>query len=280
MKFSIEIYPPKESDVAFVTNSLVGASADHISVTYGAGGSTSRDRSVAVISRLCRAGVPTAAHITIANQSKETVDETLDRWNSEGVRRFVALRGDGDGPGKPFAPDQDGYTSSLELIEKIARYKDVEIAVAAYPNGHADSRGLASDIDYLKAKQDAGATEAITQFFFEPDAYLRFRDACVAQNVSIPVIPGILPVFDFAKVSKFANQCGEPIPEWLARRFHGLDFQPELRQNVAIATTATMCETLHHNGVERIHLYSCNQVNLAVALAHFITFPAQPKQAA
>ncbi len=279
MKLSVEIYPPKSGDCRDLAVTFVRAGARHISVTYGAGGS-SRERSKSATLGLAYAGVPVSAHITAAGQSREEIDQTLSMWFRAGIRRFVALRGDGDGPGEPFRPHPDGYASSLDLIARVRDLGAKDISVAAYPNGHPDSRGPDADLDFLKQKRDAGATEAITQFFFNSDDYFRFRDRCTAANVGLDIVPGIMPVFEFVKVAKFAKACGEPIPQWVTDRFAGLDADPDVRRQVAVATAVSLCERLDANDVSRIHVYSCNQAELAVAIARVLAFPEAPAKAA
>ena len=279
MKLSIEIFPPKNGDTREIATSFLRAGASHISVTYGAGGSDqllSKQESLS----LAILGVPVTAHITVAGQTRQEVDEILSVWHRAGIRRFVALRGDGDGPGQPFTPHPDGYPSSIELIERIAQMGALQISVAAYPNGHPDSRSPDADLDFLKRKEDAGATEAITQFFFSADTYLRFRDRCAAAGIGLDFIPGIMPVFDFGKVASFARKCGEPIPSWVADRFDGLEEKPEMHYQVAAATAASLCERLASESVSRVHLYSCNRVDLTLAIARLITHPEPISKAA
>ncbi|MEQ8666274.1 MAG: methylenetetrahydrofolate reductase [Rhodospirillales bacterium] len=279
MRYSVEIFPPKDGDVRKLAIPFLSAGASHISLTYGAGGS-SRGRSREAALTLAIGGVPTAAHITIAGQTREEVDNTLAMWINTGIRRFVALRGDGDGPGLPFTPHSDGYQSSVELIERIHGLGASQIAVAAYPNRHPDDQGGDSDLDYLKRKIDAGATEVITQFFFEAEAYLRFRDRYVAAGLDAPLVPGILPVFNVVKVASFAKKCGEPLPRWLISRFAGLDANPEMRQQIAVATAGRLIDRLRSEGLDRVHLYSCNDAELTLAVCRLLAFPEEAGKAA
>lgn len=279
MRYSVEIFPPKNGDVRGLAIPFLSAGASHISLTYGAGGS-SRGRSRDAALTLALGGVPTAAHITIAGQTRDEIDNVLATWINTGIRRFVALRGDGEGPGLPFEPHPDGYQSSVELIERIAGLGASEIAVAAYPNRHPDDQGGDSDLDFLKRKVDAGATEIITQFFFEAEAYLRFRDRCVAAGIETPIIPGVLPVFNVVKVASFAKKCGEPLPRWLISRFAGLDSSPDMRQQIAVATAGQLIDRLRGEGLERVHLYSCNDAELTLAVCRLIAFPENAGRAA
>lgn len=280
MRYSVEIFPPKEQDPIDLAVPFISAGASFISVTYGAGGS-SRNRSRSAVLSLALSGVPTAAHITAVGESRDEIDSSLAIWLNTGVTRFVALRGDATaGPGEPFEPHPNGYKSSIELIERIAELGGKQISVAAYPNGHPDQQGGDSDLDYLKRKVDAGATEAITQFFFDADDYLRFRDRCAAAGIGIDIVPGILPIFNFAKVAMFATKCGEPLPQWLIDRFAGLDAKPDIRHQIAVATASALVDRLREEDAPRIHLYSVNNADLAMAVGRLITFPEATANAA
>ena len=279
MRYSVEIFPPKDGDVRRLAIPFLSAGASHISLTYGAGGS-SRGRSRDAALTLAIGGVPTAAHITIAGQTRDEVDNTLATWINTGIRRFVALRGDGDGPGLPFTPHPDGYQSSVELIERIHGLGASQITVAAYPNRHPDDQGGDSDLDHLKRKIDAGGTEITTQFFFEAEPFLRFRDRCTAAGIDVPIIPGILPIFNVVKVASFAQKCGEPLPRWLISRFAGLDANPDMRQQIAVATAGQLIDRLRSEGHERVHLYSCNDTELTLAVCRLLAFPEQSGKAA
>jgi len=283
MRYSVEIFPPKSSadnkEVVDLSVPFLSDGASFISLTYGAGGS-SRNRSRSAVLAMALAGIPTAAHITAASASKEDVDHSLAIWLNTGITRFVVLRGDNGAPGAPFEAHPDGYASSIELIERIAELGAKEISVACYPNGHPDHQGGDSDLDYLKRKADAGATEAITQFFFNAEDYFRFRDRCADARVGLNIVPGILPIFNFTKVAQFATKCGEPIPQWLTDRFAGLDAQPDVRQQVAVASAASLIDKLRDADVPRVHIYSCNDSELTRSIGRLISFPAEKQNAA
>jgi len=272
MRFSVEIFPPREGPVRDLAASFINAGARNVSLTYGAGGS-SRARSVESALSLALTGIPTAAHVTVAGQTRDHIDGVLAMWINTGITRFVALRGDGTGPGEPFTPHPKGYESSLGPISRLAELGAKSIAVTAYPNRHPHDRGGDSDLEFLKRKVDAGATEAITQFFFDVEDYLRFRDRCRSAGIGIDIVPGILPVFNVVKVSQFAQKCGEPLPRWLIDRFAGLDSDPEQRRKVAVATAANQITRLRSEGVDHVHLYSCNRTDLTLALCRLINFP-------
>ena len=176
-------------------------------------------------------------------------------WDA-GVRHIVALRGDSPEPGKPFAPHADGYGSAAELVAGLKRVADFELSVGAYPEPHPEARSAAADVDHLKRKLDAGATRAITQFFFEPDTYFRFRDACAAAGIDAELTPGILPVVNFAQARKFAAQCGTAMPGWMGRLFEGLDALPAARQLVAATIAAELARRLYAGGVRGFHFYT------------------------
>lgn len=279
MRYSVEIFPPRDQNVVDLAVPLLSDGASFISLTYGAGGS-SRNRSRDAALKMALAGVPTAAHITAAGASKDEVDHSLAVWLNTGITRFVVLRGDHKDVGVPFEKHPEGYGSSLELIERVASLGGKQIAVACYPNGHPDDRGHDESLDFLKRKIDAGATEAITQFFFNTDDYLRYRGRCADAGIGIDIIPGILPVFHGTKVAQFATKCGEPIPQWLTDRFAGLDATPDVRQQVAVATAATMIETLREYDVPRVHIYSCNDAELTRAIGRVINVPERRQNAA
>ena len=279
MRYSVEIFPPKNEDVVDLAVPLLSDGASFISLTSGARGS-SRNRSRSAALAMALAGIPTAAHITAASASRDDVDHSLAIWLNTGITRFVVLRGDNGKIDAPFRQHTGGYGSSIELIERVAELGANYISVACYPNGHPDHQGSDTDLDHLKRKVDAGATEAITQFFFDADDYFHFRDRCAAAGIGIDIIPGILPVFNVAKVAQFASRCGEPVPQWLTDRFSGLDAIPDVRHQVAVATAATLIDKLRQADVPRVHIYSCNDVDLTRAIGRLINFPQARKSAA
>lgn len=276
---SFEFFPPPDSKSSrfwATIETLTPLRPRFVSVTYGAGGS-SRDRTLDTVKRLIsHSGLETAAHLTCAGQSRSEVDEVLDRFKDAGVGRVVALRGDPPETGAQYVPHPEGYRDTVELIRAVSRRGISDITVAAYPETHPEARSMASDIDYLKRKLDAGANRAITQFFFQPDTFLRFRDRAAAAGISAPIVPGILPVTNYARVTDFAVKCGTSIPEWMAQLFHGLDDAPDLRQLVSATVTAELCTRLLDQGVDGFHFYTLNRAELTQAICHIMGIRAEP----
>ncbi len=271
---SFEFFPPKnaamEASLWESVQTLAPLQPRFVSVTYGAGGST-RERTHGLVERIAReTALHPAAHLTCVEASRGEVDEVARAYWDAGVRHIVALRGDSPEPGKPFAPHADGYASAAELVAGLKRVADFELSVGAYPEPHPEARSSAADVDHLKRKLDAGATRAITQFFFEPDTYFRFRDACAAAGIDAELTPGILPVVNFAQAKKFAAQCGTAIPGWMGRLFEGLDALPAARQLVAATIAAELARRLYAGGVRGFHFYTLNRAELAYAICHLL----------
>src|SRR6201994_998821 len=238
-KISFEFFPPKtvemEKSLWETINRLAPLSPNFVSVTYGAGGST-RERTHATIARLIReTELLPAAHLTCVGATRGEIDEIVDRYHDVGVRHIVALRGDpATGIGTSYIAHPDGYQTSPELVAGIKkRHGDIEISVSAYPEKHPEARDFDADIDTLEAKVDAGATRAITQFFFDNDLYFRYLDRVRARGIAIPIVPGILPVQNFKQTRGFAARCGASVPTWLAERFAGLDEDAATRKLIA-----------------------------------------------
>ena len=272
---SFEFFPPKTAEMeATLWDSIARLAPlhpDFVSVTYGAGGAT-RERTHATLARLVReTNVRPAAHLTCVAASRAEVDEVArDYWNV-GVRHIVALRGDPQtGPGTTYEAHAEGYATSTELVRGLKRIGDFEITVSAYPEGHPESASLDADIDVLKAKVDAGATRAITQFFFDNEIYLRFMDKVRARGIAIPVIPGIVPVQSFKQTAKFAQSAGASVPQWLADRFEGLDDDPATRRLVAATVAAEQVLDLVDRGVCDFHFYTMNRADLVYAICHLL----------
>jgi len=271
---SFEFFPPKnaamEASLWESVQTLAPLQPRFVSVTYGAGGST-RERTHGLVERIAReTALHPAAHLTCVEASRGEVDEVARAYWDAGVRHIVALRGDSATPGQPFAPHADGYASAAELVAGLKRVADFELSVGAYPEPHPEARSAAADVDHLKRKLDAGATRAITQFFFEPDTYFRFRDACAAAGIDAELTPGILPVVNFAQAKKFAAQCGTAIPGWMGRLFEGLDALPAARQLVAATIAAELARRLYAGGVRGFHFYTLNRAELAYAICHLL----------
>lgn len=273
LKMSFEFFPPKteemERQLWASIKRLEPLAPQFVSVTYGAGGST-RERTHATVRRIrAETALEPAAHLTCVAATRDEVDEVARQYWAAGVRHIVALRGDPPGGGK-FAPHPGGYTRAEELVRGLWKVAPFEISVAAYPECHPDSESPASDLDNLKRKVDAGAARAITQYFFDIEKFLRFRDLCDAFRINVPIIPGILPVTNFAQLVKFSAACGASVPDWLARLFEGLDEDPDTRRLVAATVAAEQCRRLQDHGVTEFHFYTLNRADLTYAICHIL----------
>lgn len=271
---SFEFFPPRSDALMAqlweVVTTLAPLNPSFVSVTYGAGGST-RDRTHGTVARIiAEAGLPAAAHLTCVEASKAEIREVAEAYWEAGVRHVVALRGDMGAPGVPFTPHADGYASAADLVAGLKQVAPFEISVAAYPETHPDAASAQADIDNLKRKLDAGASRAITQFFFEPETLFRFRDKLAAAGIDAPVIPGILPVSNVAQTRKFAAACGAAIPRWMEGLFEGLDTHPPARQLVAATIAAEFCRRLYAGGVRDFHFYTLNRAELSYAICHLL----------
>jgi methylenetetrahydrofolate reductase (NADPH) len=270
---SFEFFPPKteKMDEALwdAVQTLAPLDPRFVSVTYGADGST-RDRTHHTVARIAKeTTIPPAAHLTCVGASKGEIAEIAQSYWNAGIRHIVALRGDAP-PGQRFAPHPEGYVNAAELVAGLKSVAPFEISVAAYPECHPDSISLAADLDNLKAKIDAGADRAISQFFFAPETFLRFRDRAVAAGIDAEIVPGILPVSNVAQTRKFANQCNAEIPLWMDRLFEGLDDHPETRPLVAATIAAEMCRKLYAGGIRHFHFYTLNRAALSYAICHLL----------
>ena len=251
-----------------------------VSVTYGAGGAT-RDRTHATVTRIERdTGLRAAAHLTCVAATRAEVDAVARRYWDAGIRHVVALRGDPPKDTGRYRPHPGGYAFAADLVAGLKRVADFEISVAAYPEVHPEARDAAADLDNLKRKLDAGATRAITQYFFEVETYLRYLDRVRAAGIHVPVVPGILPVTNFAQVKRFSAMCGATVPGWMADLFDGLDEDPETRKLVAASIAAEQCRALQANGVDEFHFYTLNRANLTYAIARILGLRQAPGDAA
>jgi len=271
---SFEFFPPKnaamEATLWESVQTLAPLRPRFVSVTYGAGGST-RERTHGLVERIARETVlAPAAHLTCVAASRGEVDDVARAYWDAGVRHIVALRGDPPVAGERFAAHADGYGSAAELVAGLKRVADFELSVGAYPEPHPEAVSEAADVEHLKRKIDAGASRAITQFFFEADTFFRFRDACAAAGIEAELTPGILPVMNFAQAKKFAAQCGTSIPPWMGRLFEGLDALPAARQLVAATIAAELARRLYAGGVRGFHFYTMNKAELAYAICHLL----------
>jgi len=278
---SFEFFPPKTDALMEqlwdVVTTLAPLAPRFVSVTYGAGGST-RDRTHGTVARIiAEAGLPAAAHLTCVEASKAEIREVAEAYWEAGVRHVVALRGDMGAPGVPFQPHPQGYANAAELVAGLKEIAPFDVSVAAYPETHPDAASAEADIDNLKRKLDAGASRAITQFFFDPEVFFRFRDKLARAGIDAPVLPGILPVSNVAQTRKFAAACGAQIPGWMDGLFEGLDTHPASRQLVAATISAEFCRRLYAGGVRDFHFYTLNRAELSYAICHLLGL--RPKEA-
>ena len=283
---SFEFFPPKSDAAAdqlqATIDSLAACDPDFVSVTYGAGGTT-RDRTITTVERIrTQSQLPVASHLTCVDASKSEVNGVAERLWERGVRHIVALRGDGASPEAKFEPHPQGYRNAADLVAGLRQVAPFEISVAAYPEVHPDAASPQADLDNLKRKVDAGADRALTQFFFSPDTFLRFRDRAAAAGIDVPIVPGILPITNFDQTRRFASACGAEVPLWMEPVFSGLDQHPETRQLVAATLAAEFCCKLYAGGVREFHFYTLNRPELTKAICHLLgkRVPAQVREAA
>jgi methylenetetrahydrofolate reductase (NADPH) len=285
---SFEFSPPRtpeaEESLWTCIRRLEPLNPSFVSVTYGAGGST-RERTHRTVKRMLdETTLKPAAHLTCVGASREEVDEVVrDYWES-GIRHIVALRGDPPGAiGGAYVPHADGYANATELTRGIRAVAPFEVSVGLYPQVHPESPGIDHDIDVLKAKIDAGATRAITQFFFDTDTFLRFMERARKAGVTIPISPGIMPVSNFKGLQRMADPCGIPLPDWLGNLFDGLDNDPETRRLIACSIAAETCARLAEEGFTDFHFYTLNRADLVYAICRVLgvrEVPPAPKEAA
>ncbi|HVY04316.1 MAG TPA: methylenetetrahydrofolate reductase [NAD(P)H] [Caulobacterales bacterium] len=274
-RVSFEFSPPKtrKSEAALWENigKLAPLRPNFVSVTYGAGGST-RERTHAVVSRIVKeTALQPAAHLTCVAASRGEIDEVLRAYWDAGVRHVVALRGDPPGnPGGAYVPHPEGYAYAADLVAAAKAIAPFEVSVAVHPERHPSSPSWQAEIDNTKRKADAGAARGITNFFVDADSFLRFRDRLAAANVTLPIVPGIMPVTNFVGFRKMAAVNGASIPDWFAKLFDGLDDDPETRKLVAAAATAELCARLSAEGVEDFHFYTVNRADLTLAICRVI----------
>lgn len=275
VRVSFEVFPPKTAELEQSLWACIGRLAPlqpaFVSVTYGAGGST-RERTHRIVKRLVEdTPVQAAAHLTCVGADRSEIDEVIrDYWDA-GVRHIVALRGDPPGGiGEAYTPHPNGYANATELTAAIKKIAPFEISVGCYPEKHPESPSLAHDVDVLKAKVDAGATRAISQFFFDIEAFLRYVDKVRAAGIDIPILPGIMPVTNFAGLQRMAGPCGASIPSWLAKLFEGLQDDPETRRLIAASVATEMCARLEQEGFSDLHFYTLNRPDLVYAICRVL----------
>ena len=280
---SFEFFPPKTEEMEKTLwesiERLSSLSPRFVSVTYGADGST-RERTHAAVARLLKDTSLTAApHLTCVGASRGEVDDIARGYWDMGVRHLVALRGDppkaADVPWQAYAPHPDGYAYASDLVAGLKKVADFDISVAAYPEVHPEAQDAGTDLENLKRKIDAGASRAITQFFFDVDTYLRFRDRCAARRIETAIVPGILPITRFPQLQRFAEQCGASVPEWLHERFQGLEDDPETRRLIAASVAIEQVRQLKKEGINEFHFYTLNRSELTYAICHALGVRAE-----
>ena len=272
---SFEFFPPK-SDAMEETlwrsiRRLEPLRPEYVSVTYGAGGST-RERTHATVGRMLReTTLKPAAHLTCVSATREDVDEVIRDYWDLGVRHIVALRGDPPGGvGERYEPTPGGYINAADLVSGIKKIAPFEISVACYPEKHPESPSVEADIDMLKEKIDAGATGAISQFFFDNEVYFRFLDRVLAAGITVPIVPGLIPIHNFRQASRFAERSGASMPDWIGHRFEGLDDDQETRHLVAATVVAEQVMGLVDQGLTEFHFYTLNRADLVYAICHLL----------
>jgi methylenetetrahydrofolate reductase (NADPH) len=285
LRVSFEFFPPKttamEEQLWHAVKRLEPLAPQFVSVTYGAGGTT-RERTHATVKRIVdETSLRPAAHLTCVGATREEIDRVVREYWDAGVRHIVALRGDPPAGSTSYVPHPGGYAYAADLVAGIRRVADFEVSVGAYPETHPEAASPDSDLDNLRRKLDAGATRAISQYFFDVWTFLRFRDRCAKAGIKAPIIPGILPVTNFQQVVKFSRMCGASVPGWLAALFDGLDEDADTRRLVAATVAAEQVRRLQEHGVEDFHFYTLNRADLTYALCHILGMrPAAPARAA
>ncbi|WP_417319696.1 methylenetetrahydrofolate reductase [NAD(P)H] [Emcibacter sp.] len=274
IRVSFEFFPPNsdkmEETLWDSIRLLEPLQPEMVSVTYGAGGST-RERTFSTVSRILKeTSLTPAAHLTCVAATKGEVDDILRQYWDAGVRHIVALRGDMPTVGEPYRPHPGGYENAAELVAGAKKIADFDISVAAYPEYHPESGSVQADIDNLKRKIDAGANRAITQYFFDVEHYFRFMDRVLAAGITVPIVPGILPVTNFETAKKFSKASGIEVPQWLYDLFDGLEERPDCRQHVAAMVAMEQCMRLYKGGTKHFHIYTLNRAELTLALCHVL----------
>jgi methylenetetrahydrofolate reductase (NADPH) len=272
LNISFEFSPPGDADMEATLWSSVQRLAPlvprFVSVTYGAGGST-RARTHQVVTRIQReTSLIGAPHLTCIGASRDEILDIAREYRDQGIRHIVALRGDPPKGAPRYQPHPEGFAYAADLVAGLKTVADFEISVAAYPEVHPEAPSAQFDIENLKRKLDAGASRAITQFFYDLDAFLRFRDLCASAGIRVPIVPGILPITRFPQVLRMASRCATRIPPWLQERFEGLDDDPETRSLIAASVAIEQVQTLERHGVRDFHFYTLNRAELTYAICH------------
>lgn len=272
VEVSFEFFPPNDEAMERTlwesVQRLAPLGPRFVSVTYGADGST-RARTHNVVMRVLRETSLTGApHLTCIGATREEILDIARSYWANGVRHIVALRGDppqGNGPYRPYA---GGFDYAVDLVSGLRSVADFDISVAAYPETHPEAPDAQFDLDNLKRKVDAGAARAITQFFFDTQPFLRFRDRCDQAGIQVSIVPGILPITRFPQLLRFAERCGASVPEWLRHEFDGLDDDPETRRMISASLAIRQVRELQKHGVEEFHFYTLNRSELTYAICH------------
>jgi methylenetetrahydrofolate reductase (NADPH) len=281
---SFEFFPPNDAEMERTlwasVQRLAPLKPHFVSVTYGADGST-RERTHNVVTRILReTSLTPAPHLTCIGAPREEILSIARGYWDAGVRHIVALRGDAPAGQGTYQPYPGGFDYAVDLVRGLRDVGDFDISVAAYPEGHPEAPSAEFDLDRLHAKLDAGANRAITQFFFETDAFLRFRDRCVARGIAAELVPGILPITRFPQMLRFARRCGASVPEWLQQRFEGLDDDPETRRMIAASVAIDQVRKLQREGVQEFHFYTLNRAELTYAICHALGVRPETSRAA
>ncbi len=282
VEVSFEFFPPNTEEMNEALwrsiERLAVLSPRFVSVTYGADGST-RERTHAAVARISEEAALTAApHLTCIGAERAHIDDIARQYWDMGIRHLVALRGDPPKGATAYEPHPDGYAFASDLVAGLRKIADFDISVAAYPEVHPEAASASADLDNLRRKLDAGASRAITQFFFEADVFLKFRDRCAAAGIESSIVPGILPITRFPQLTRFARQCGASVPDWLTERFAGLDDDAETRQMIAASVAIEQVQHLQREGIDEFHFYTLNRCELTFAICHALG--VRPKQAA
>ncbi len=269
---SFEFFPPNspamEDTLWKSIQRLAPLNPRFVSVTYGADGST-RNRTHKIVSRIIQeTGLRGAPHLTCVGATQDEIQDIAKKYWAEGIRDIVALRGDPPAGEDHYTPHPGGYHYAVDLVRGLKEIADFEISVAAYPEVHPEAPDADFDLDNLKRKIDIGATRAITQFFFDTDNYLRFRDKCVAAGITASIVPGILPINKFPQLLRFANLCGATVPDWLHKRFEGLDDDDETRRMIAANVAIDQVHHMQAEGINEFHFYTLNRAELTYAICH------------
>ena len=269
---SFEFFPPNteamEATLWSSIERLAELDPSFVSVTYGADGST-RERTHAAVQRIIsETRLTPAPHLTCVGASRGEINDIAREYWDMGVRHLVALRGDAPKGSDGYVPHADGYAYASDLVEGLMTIADFDISVAAYPEIHPEAPDADFDLDNLKRKLDAGASRAITQFFFDADVFLKFRDRCAAAGIESSIVPGILPITRFPQLERFAAMCGASVPDWLRNRFDGLDDDEATRQLIAASVAIEQVRALQKEGIEEFHFYTLNRSELTYAICH------------